>query len=79
MGSWSRWKWATEYNRGSIAETAKFRVKQLFRGYDSQVASAMTMARALNKMSKAGMPERVRITLKPYRLQGRSAGTKFIQ
>ncbi|GAB2942227.1 IS5 family transposase [Hafnia psychrotolerans] len=63
----ARWKWTTEYNRRSIAETAMFRVKQLFggsltlRNYDGQVAEALTMVRALNKMTKAGMPESVRI------------------
>jgi hypothetical protein len=37
-------KWTTEYNRRSIAETAMYRVKQLFGGsltlrdYDGQVA-----------------------------------------
>jgi hypothetical protein len=39
-----------------------YRVKQLFgsltlRDYDGQVAEAMAMVRALNKMTKAGMPE----------------------
>ncbi|ENZ7198332.1 IS5/IS1182 family transposase, partial [Klebsiella variicola] len=44
-----------------------YRVKQLFGGsltlrdYDGQVAEALTMVRALNKMTKAGMPESVRI------------------
>ncbi len=44
-----------------------YRVKQLFRGsltlrdYDGQVAEAMALVRALNKMTKAGMPESVRI------------------
>jgi len=43
-GSNARWKWTAEYNRRSIAETAMYRVKQLFGGsltlrdYDSQVA-----------------------------------------
>lgn len=66
-GSNARWKWTTEYNRRSIAETAMYRVKQLFGGsltlrdYDNQVAEAMAMVRALNKMTKAGMPESVRI------------------
>ncbi|SLV25192.1 transposase [Klebsiella pneumoniae] len=52
---------------GSIAETAMYRVKQLFGGsltlrdYDGQVAEAMALVRALNKMTKAGMPESVRI------------------
>ncbi|BDA58166.1 hypothetical protein NUITMVR1_60920 (plasmid) [Raoultella ornithinolytica] len=43
----ARWKWTTDYNRRSIAETAMYRVKQLFGGsltlrdYDGQVAEAM--------------------------------------
>lgn len=54
-------------NRRSVAETAMYRVKQLFRGlltlrdYDGQVAEARGMVRALNKMTKAGMPESVRV------------------
>jgi hypothetical protein len=62
-GNNARWKWTTDYNRRSIAETAMYRVKQLFGGslalrdYDAQVAEALAMARALNKMTKAGMPE----------------------
>ncbi|KNG95731.1 hypothetical protein ACW63_24775, partial [Klebsiella quasipneumoniae subsp. quasipneumoniae] len=42
-GSNARWKWTTDYNRRSIAETAMYRVKQLFGGsltlrdYDGQV------------------------------------------
>jgi hypothetical protein len=57
-GSNARWKWTTEYNRRSIAETAMYRVKQLLgdsltlRDYDGQVAEAMAMVRALNKMTK---------------------------
>ena len=44
-----------------------YRVKQLFGGkltlrdYNSQVAEDLVMVRALNKMTKAGMPESVRI------------------
>jgi hypothetical protein len=66
-GSNARWKWTTDYNRRSIAETAMYRVKQLFGGsltlrdYDGQVAEAMALVRALNKMTKAGMPESMRI------------------
>jgi hypothetical protein len=63
-----RRKWTTDYNRRSIAETAQmYWVKQLFGGsltlrdYDGQVAEAMALVRALNKMTKAGMPESVRI------------------
>jgi hypothetical protein len=50
-----------QINRRSIAETAMYRVKQLFGGsltlrdYDGQVAEAMALVRALNKMTKAGM------------------------
>ncbi len=48
-GSNARWKWTTDYNRRSIAETAMYRVKQLFGGsltlrdYDGQVAEAMAL------------------------------------
>nr|SPE03321.1 conserved protein of unknown function [Escherichia coli] len=50
-----------------MAETAMYRVKQLFGGhltlrdYDAQVGEAMAMIRALNKITRAGMPESVRI------------------
>jgi len=43
-------------------------VKQLLGGsltlrdYDGQVAESMAMVRALNKMTRSGMPESVRIT-----------------
>ncbi|WP_447883411.1 transposase [Serratia fonticola] len=66
-GSNAYWKWNTTYNRRSVAETAMYRVKQLFGGhltlrdYDAQVGEAMAMIRALNKMTRAGMPESVRI------------------
>ncbi len=63
----SYWKWNTAYNRRLVAETAMYRVKQLFGGhlrlrdYDAQVGEAMAMIRGLNRMTRAGMPERVRI------------------
>ena len=66
-GSNAYWKWHTTYNRWSVAETAMYRVKQLFGGhlmlhdYDAQVGEAMVMIRALNKMTRAGMPEILRI------------------
>lgn len=66
-GSNARWKWTTDYNRRSIAETAMYGVKQLFGGsltlrdYDGQVAEALVMVRALNQMTKVGMPESVLI------------------
>ncbi|WP_367302407.1 transposase, partial [Klebsiella pneumoniae] len=56
-GSNARWKWTTDYNRRSIAETAMYRVKQLFGGsltlrdYDGQVAEAMALVRALNNVT----------------------------
>ena len=84
-GSNARWKWTTEYNRRSIAETAMYRMKQLLgdsltlRDYDGQVAEAMAMVRALNRMTKAGMPESVRIAWKSSQLQGRSHEILFIQ
>lgn len=54
-------------HRRSIAETGIYRVKMLFEGsltlrdYNGQVAEALTMVRALNKMTKADMQESVRI------------------
>ena len=66
-GSNAYWKWNTAYNRRSVAETAMYRVNQLFGGhltlrdYNAQVGEAMAMIRALNKMTHAGMPENVRI------------------
>ncbi|WP_422527162.1 transposase, partial [Serratia fonticola] len=61
--------WPAEYadRNQAVAETAMYRVKQLFGGhltlrdYDAQVGEAMAMIRALNKMTRAGMPESVRI------------------
>lgn len=66
-GSNAYWKWHTVYNRRSVVETVMYNVKQLFgvhlmlRDYDAQVGEAMAMNRALNKMTRAGMPESVRI------------------
>ncbi|CNC48009.1 transposase [Yersinia enterocolitica] len=66
-GSNAYWKWHTAYNRRSVAETAMYRVKQLFGGhltlrdYDAQVGEATAMILALNKMTRSGMPESVRI------------------
>ena len=62
-----------------------YRMKQLLgdsltlRDYDGQVAEAMAMVRALNRMTKAGMPESVRIAWKSSQLQGRSHEILFIQ
>jgi hypothetical protein len=66
-GSKARWKWTIDYNRRSIAETAMYRVKHYIgealtlRDYDGQVAEALAMVRALNKMTTAGMPDSVHI------------------
>jgi hypothetical protein len=44
-----------------------YRIKQLFGGhlthwdYDAQVGEAMAMIRALNKMTRTGMPQSVRV------------------
>lgn len=53
---------------GSMVETAMYRIKQLFGRYltlrdcNAQVGGeAMEIIRALNKMTRAGMPESVRI------------------
>ncbi|MDI7043240.1 IS5/IS1182 family transposase, partial [Escherichia coli] len=49
------------------AEKAMYRMKQLLgdslrlSDYDGQVAEDMAMMRELNRMTKAGMPESVRI------------------
>lgn len=56
-----------EHGLQPVAETAMYRAKQLFvghltlRDYDAQVGKAMAMIRALNKMTRAGMAESVRI------------------
>ena len=47
------------YNRRTIAQSAMYRVKQLFgdsltlRDYDGKIAKAMTMAHMLNRMTQA--------------------------
>ena len=51
----------------SVFQADPYRMKQLLgdsltlHDYDGQVAEAMAMVRALNRMTKAGMPESVRI------------------
>ncbi|ADW00927.1 transposase [Yersinia pestis biovar Medievalis str. Harbin 35] len=66
-GSNAYWKWNTAYNRRSVAETAMYRVKQLFgrhltlRDYDALIGETIAMIRALNKMTRASMLESVRI------------------
>ena len=64
-GSNAYWKWNTAYNRRSVAETAMYRVKQLFgrhltlRDYDALIGETIAMIRALNKMTRASMLESV--------------------
>ncbi|MFI4086865.1 hypothetical protein VAI72_26350, partial [Klebsiella pneumoniae] len=43
-----------------LSKSSIYSTKPL-RDYDGQVAEAMALVRALNKMTKAGMPESVRI------------------
>ena len=48
-GSSAYWKWYTAYNRRSVAETAMYRVKELFGGhltlreYDAQVGEGSVL------------------------------------
>lgn len=61
------WKGDSGYHRRSLAETAMFRVKQLFgpglsaRLFENQVVEAIIRCKAMNKMTQLGMPESVKI------------------
>ncbi len=46
---------------GDVPGKTAVRGALTLRDYDGQVAEAMALVRALNKMTKAGMPESVRI------------------
>lgn len=46
---------------GNVQNEAAVGGALTLRNYDGQVAEALAMVRALNKMTKAGMPESVRI------------------
>ena len=46
---------------GDVPGKTAVRGSLTLREYDGQVAEAMALVRALNKMTKAGMPESVRI------------------
>ena len=46
---------------GDVQSKALFGEALTLRDYDGQVAEALVMVRALNKMTKAGMSESVRI------------------
>ncbi|WP_237768000.1 IS5 family transposase, partial [Enterobacter hormaechei] len=75
-GSNARWKWTTDYNRRSIAETAMYRVKQLFGGsltlrdYESgqpppmalTIPGYVTMNCGIRKSARLSLPEKVRVT-----------------
>ncbi|EPL0285846.1 IS5-like element ISSpu20 family transposase [Providencia huaxiensis] len=62
-GSNKKWKKRYGYHRRSISETAMHRIKLLLggslsmRNYNAQVGEAYAMIKALNKLTKLGMPE----------------------
>lgn len=57
------WKKSVGYHRRSLSETAMFRIKQLFspklsaRLFESQLTEAVTRCKAMNIMTKLGMPD----------------------
>ena len=57
------WKKSIGYHRRSLSETAMFRVKQLFgaklsaRVFDNQLIEAIARCRAMNIMTRLGMPD----------------------
>lgn len=62
-----KWKLTSGYSRRSLAETAVFRLKTIFgaslsaRREDSQRVQALARCRALNQMTRLGMPESYRV------------------
>ncbi len=62
-----QWKLTSGYSRRSLAETAVFRYKTIFgaslsaRREDSQRVQALARCRALNQMTRLGMPESYRV------------------
>ncbi len=66
-GSNDAWKKKVGYHLRSVAKTAMFRIKTLLGGhlslrdYDAKVTEAMSMVKALNRMTLLGMPASVRI------------------
>ncbi len=62
-GSNKKWKQKYGYHKRSLSETAMHRVKQLFgaslsfRNYNAQVGETYAMIKALNKLTRLGMPE----------------------
>lgn len=63
-GELERWKRDNDYHRRSLSETAMYRYKQLLSGklslrcYNAQVGEILAGVKALNKMSRLGMPVR---------------------
>ena len=61
----SQWKKDSGYHKRSLAETAMFRFKTIFsarlmsRTFDNQAVEALIKCRALNKMTKLGMPDTI--------------------
>jgi hypothetical protein len=57
------WKRSSGYHERSLAETAMYRMKQIFsnkltaRGFDSQCVEAFLRCAALNRMTNLGMPD----------------------
>ena len=66
-GSNQHWKKTTDYHQCSLSETAMHRFKSLFGGKlsfrnpNSQVTETMVAVRALNKLSRIGMPETIAV------------------
>ncbi|MFM2623451.1 IS5 family transposase [Vibrio owensii] len=62
-GSNKKWKQKYGYHKRSLSETAMHRVKQLLgaslslRNYNAQVGETYAMIKALNKLTRLGMPE----------------------
>ncbi|EMV0267867.1 IS5 family transposase, partial [Vibrio parahaemolyticus] len=62
-GSNNKWKKRYGYHKRSLSETAMYRVKQLLggrlslRNYNAQVGETYAMIKAMNKLTRLGMPE----------------------
>ena len=61
-GKLTEWKISSGYHKRSLAETAMYRYKQLFapklalRAYNAQVGEILANVKAMNKVTKLGMP-----------------------
>ena len=84
-GSNARWKWTTEYNRRSIAETAMYRMKQLLgdsltlRDYDGQVAGSYGHGACVEQDDKGRDARKRAYCLKIQPATGSFARNLFIQ